>query len=96
MGVAAAPKGLGPQTRPKSWPTLGSFWFTCYLKIVFPKFLTLDRPLKRKLSKVLAFEIMGGIASRLGGARITMAHTRNGIFMIAKLKLAFKHTFIFQ
>ena len=29
------------KTRPKSWPTLGSFWVTCYLKIVFPNFQTL-------------------------------------------------------
>ena len=38
----------GLKTRPKSWPTLGSFWVTCYLKIVFPNFQTLDPPLKVK------------------------------------------------
>ena len=39
----------GLRTRPKSWPTLGFFWFTCYLKIVFPNFQTLVPPLKVKV-----------------------------------------------
>ena len=36
----------GLKTQPKIWPTLGSFWITCYLKIEFPNFLTLDSPLE--------------------------------------------------
>ena len=34
----------GLKTRPNSWPTLGFFWVTCYLKIMLPNFLTLDPP----------------------------------------------------
>ena len=37
----------GRKIRPKSWPTKGSLWVTCYRKIVFPTFLTLEPPLKR-------------------------------------------------
>ena len=39
------PRVWGLKTRPKSLPTLGSFWVTWYLKIVFPNFQTLDPPL---------------------------------------------------
>ena len=47
MGVAATPvpKGLWPHNPTKNWPMLGSFWVTCYLKIVFPNFQILDPPL---------------------------------------------------
>ena len=46
MSVAAtpAPLGFGLKSRPNSWPTLGSFRAISYLKIVFPKFLTLATP----------------------------------------------------
>ena len=45
-GVAATPvhKGLGLQNRTKKFSP-GSFWVTCYLRIMFPKFVTLDPPL---------------------------------------------------
>ena len=44
MGVAATPAPWGLKTQPKSWPTLGSFWAICYLKIVFSSFQTLNPP----------------------------------------------------
>ena len=46
VAATPAPKGLGLQNPTKKLAHVGVLWVTCYLKIVFPNFQTLDPPLK--------------------------------------------------